>query len=313
MRVLMDAHHSDLLEAMHKLFEDRLGLECWVASGMDFFDAGYAPYGSHEVAKQFLEGPLAGFHDREYRRATLVEARQMGDWAAIVATMAEQQHGFKRLADEVGARFVVVVGNARQYVDRSLDPLILGEGGIRFHQEFDKDGAFAFCPPANRHSVGSFINIFPLLDEYAFFEEAKALLPEWTFGVHGHHGPDGFIKPTSAIAERMKDYAFAWQDKVTGDGYGHVIHYWAALGRPLIGHARFYQGQIAEDLWEDGVTCIDLDRHSIPEAVSMMKAIAADATWYSLMCHAIRARLDARIDYAREAEEIGRALTLVPA
>jgi hypothetical protein len=316
-KALVDVHHADLLEAMHCLLEDRLGLEVFVPFGMEWYLEGYAPYGSEDVARQFLVsiGEHTDFHPRRLRLLTLPEFKAMDGWAVMVATMAEQQWGFKRLADEKGARFAIQVGNVRQFIDYRLDPIVLGPGGIPMHQEFDKDGAFRFSPYAgDRRTVGSFVNIFPLLPDYRHLEEARQRLPDWKFNVHGHHGPDGFIKPTSAIAELMKGYAFGWHDKETGDGFGHVIHQWAAIGRPLIGHASYYRGQLAEDLWEDGVTCIDLDKHSVKEATEMMFWLFSDRHLYDNASHAIRARLDARIDYAAEARVIGEALgLLVPA
>jgi hypothetical protein len=110
----------------------------------------------------------------------------------------------------------------------------------------------------------------------------------------------------------MAATAWGWHDKQTGDGFGHSIHGWAAIGRPLIGHASYYRGQLAEDLWEDGVTCIDLDKHSIAEAVQIMEATSWEG--HGAMCREIRARFDARIDFAKEAERVGEALgLLVPA
>lgn len=313
MRVLVDAHHADLLEAMHRLWEDRLGMEVYVPYGMEWFERGFAPYGREDVARQFLVSIAehSDFHPRKLRLLRLSEFVEMDDWAVICATMAEQQWGFHDLAQRKGARFVVVVGNVRQYVDARLEPFVLGPGGLPYHQEFDKDGDFRFSPPPeNRHRVASFVNIFSLLPDAKHYLDAQALLPGWECHTYGHHGMHGFIKPTSAIADLMRTYGFAWHDKETGDGYGHVIHYWAAIGRPLIGHGHYYNGQLASDLWDDLVTCIDLDRHSIPETVQLMQGIAADPPRYDAMCRAIRARIDARIDYPREAAAIADALGL---
>jgi hypothetical protein len=324
-RILVDQHHADLLEAMHRLFEDRLGLEVYVPTGMAWFDAGYWSFGRHHfgdvLARQYLETATEydGFHDRRHRLITLDEFRALGDWAAVVATVQENQDGFARLAREAGARYVYQVGNTGQWIDWSLEPLVLNsseaEGGIRMHQEFDVDGAFAFTPyEGSGHTIASFVNAFPMLPCWPVFEYARRELPDWTMRVHGHHGPDGFLKPTTALAGVMRATAFGWHDKVTGDGFGHVIHQWAAIGRPLIGHASHYSDKVAADLWEDGVTCVDLDRHSLPDALDTMRAIASDPVRHAEMCRAIRARLDARVDFAAEAQAVGDALGLaVPA
>ena len=101
---------------------------------------------------------------------------------------------------------------------------------------------------------------------------------------------------------------WAYHDKVTGDGFGHIIHNWAAIGRPLIGHARYYRGQLAERFWRDGVTCIDLDRHSIEEAAEMVRTISANPDYHRAMCEAIRAEFDT-IDWASETAEIRASLS----
>jgi Ni,Fe-hydrogenase III large subunit len=53
------------------------------------------------------------------------------------------------------------------------------------------------------------------------------------------------------------------------------------------------------------VTCIDLDRHSVDEAVTRILEISEDE--HAAMCRAIRAEFE-RIDYDAEAAEIARLL-----
>jgi hypothetical protein len=71
------------------------------------------------------------------------------------------------------------------------------------------------------------------------------------------------------------------------------------VGRPLIGHASHYDGKMGGPLWEDGVTCIDLDRHSIGELPGLM-----DSLDNAEMGRAIRDRFDELVDYDAEAERI---------
>jgi hypothetical protein len=101
----------------------------------------------------------------------------------------------------------------------------------------------------------------------------------------------------------MASYAWAWHDKAQGDGFGHVLHTWAAVGRPLIGHARHYQGKAGEHFWRDLETCIDLDNRSMDENVALIRAIAADPDRHRAMCEAIRAEFDT-IDWEGEAAAI---------
>ena len=67
-----------------------------------------------------------------------------------------------------------------------------------------------------------------------------------------------------------------------------------------------YEGLMAEGLWQDGVTCIDLANRSLADSAAMIRDIWADKPRYRAMCEAIRAEFD-KIDYDAEAEQI-RAL-----
>ena len=68
-----------------------------------------------------------------------------------------------------------------------------------------------------------------------------------------------------------------------------------------------YRGKLGEVLWQDGRTCIDLDKHPLTEAVAMMRAVASDPEWHAQMCAAMREVFAANYDPAAEAETI-RAL-----
>ncbi len=109
----------------------------------------------------------------------------------------------------------------------------------------------------------------------------------------------------------MAASAWGWHDKPHGDGFGHVLHGWAAVGRPLIGHASHYRGKMGEPFWQDLVTCIDLDRHSLPEAAEIVRSMRPDD--HGAMCRAIRATFDELVDYDAEEQAIRDLLTLVPA
>lgn len=315
-----------------------VGLEWWT-KGIWRFGEGY---GDDRLARQFLtldgwtpisdapegfrtfrgsdghhpERPIYGI---EYGAVRATPA----DWAYIVATVQDNQRGFHRLADEIRAvrqtlisgrkdepKYVLQVGNTNQDVDWSLDPLALVSSevpirgrGVLYHQEFDSDTTFAYREPNTEPVIRSFVNCFPSTPCIRTFQETEALLPEITFTVHGIDGPDGNIETVTEIAQMMADAAFGWHDKVQGDGFGHVIHDWAAIGRPLIGHAGHYRGLMAERFWQDGVTCIDLDRHPPAEVAELVRAILADPDRHREMCRAIRAEFDT-IDYAAEAETI---------
>jgi hypothetical protein len=328
-RALVDRHHHALFYSLQRLFEDRLGGTVYTPVGHEWWDEGYwrfgEGYGDDRLARQFLNigsyhqahelfGTFDNHHpDRLIRGATLEQARSM-DWDYVVATVQDNQRGFARFAREVGAKYVLQVGNTNQSVDWSLDPLALVSSevpikgrGIVYHQEFDAEGTFGYSDPEpGPLTVRSFVNCFPSTYVYRTFEEVRALVPEGTFAVHGIDGPDGNIETVDEIARLMRGSTFAWHDKVQGDGFGHVIHDWAAVGRPLIGHGSFYRGLMAEPFWQDGVTCIDLDKHTPAEVAALIRDM--DPERHREMCRAIRRVFDETVDFAAEAERIRELL-----
>jgi hypothetical protein len=312
MRVLLDAHHADLLESMHLLLTDRFGWDCYIPVGMEWYEAGVWQFGRNtwgddRLARQFLTRESVerdnAHPDRLHNVVTYPEAVNL-DWAYVIASVPDNYLGYHRFAHEHDAKFVIQAGNTNQYIAWELGPLVLNSSempmhgrGVTYHQEFNLEH-FRYAP-AESQIVGSFVNCMDRMPCWPFLDEAMRLMSERTFRLHGIDGPDGNVKPTKDVGTLMRSYGWAWHDKVTGDGFGHVIHNWAAVGRPLIGHASHYDGKMGGPLWEDGVTCIDLDRHGIGELPGLM-----DSLDNAEMGRAIRERFDGLVDFDAEAERI---------
>jgi hypothetical protein len=268
---------------------------------------------------QYLDAPHEPdneFPDWPIEFVTLEDAREL-DWAYVIATLPDNQHGFAQFAREQGAQYVLQVGNTGQYVDWSLDPLallssempIMGRG-ITYHQEMDP---VAFVPPREvlagsyLRYAASFVNCMPAMGD-CYDLLAKVPFPVDLYGIDG---PQGVIKPNTDLVRLMALYGWGWHDKAQGDGFGHVIHTWAAVGRPLIGHAVHYAGKMGEVFWRDGETSWDLGLHGIEEIVESTQF--GPFPRYEEMCRAIRAEFD-KIDYDAEAEQIADFLGVaVPA
>lgn len=256
------------------------------------------------------------------RGLSLDEAQGM-EWAFVVATLQDNQWGLHRFAAEHDARFVVQVGNTNQWVDWGLGPLVLMSSempivgrGVRYHQEMEP-AASEFRDPAeaDRRRIDSFVNCFPQIRaENAYigsaWDDVRSRLPEVGFLVHGIDGPDGVVKPIHAIVAKMAHAGWGWHDKPQGDGYGHVLHMWAAIGRPIIGHGHHYAGKQGEVFWRHDETCIDLDRVTPAEAAAMIEAIGSDPERHGRMCRAIREVYDATVDLDAEERAIRGLLGL---
>jgi hypothetical protein len=302
MNVLADRHHADLFYALQLQVENRDGDDLYTPMGHDWWDEGYwrfgQVYGDDRLAGQFLVSPIAEAREMEpglwltfdphhperpIYGVSLARARTM-IWKSVIATVEENQSGFARFAREYAAEggYLYHIGNANQPVDYTLRPSI-----ISGPQLFDHHRTFRWRPPIRQDRIVSFVNLLPLVPEmWEGFAGLRDRLPGYGFRSYGHECPDGFLRPVANVAEEMAAAGWAYHDKVTGDGFGHVIAGWAAVGRPLIGHARYYRGQWAEPLWRDMETCIDLDRHSLEEAATIIEGMSkAD---HALMCANIR-------------------------
>lgn len=341
-RVLVDRHQADLFRAMQRLFEDRLGFEVWTPIGHEWWDAGYwrfgECFGDDRLAKQYLiadarytpvgEGEWVtrdtAHPEAPIRCVSLERARDLGGWELIVATVQENQHGLARFASESAARFAVQVGNTGQQVAWDLDPLVISSSempivgrGVCVHQEFDsgRGGTFGFADPslADRRSVRNFVNLIHRIPQSwePFLEAERRLAARgFTFHAHGHEGRDGIVQPSSRIGGLMAASGWGWHVKPVGDGFGHVIHGWAAVGRPLVGDSRPYQGKLGEPLWEHGVTCVDLAVVPLEEALNLMAEVSDDPERHAGMCRAIRERFDETVCYDEEEQVIRRLLGL---
>lgn len=324
MKILVDRHHADLLYSLQRLFEDRLGFDLYIPIGHEWWDHGYwqfgAVFGDDRLAQQYLcidahwreaePGIYLTFDnchpERPVYGITLERARTW-QWDCVLASVQENQVGFKRFASEMGARYLYHVGNARQGIDWTLNPCLLDAtgvflqgAGVQISQEFDHHTTFRFRDIIPQNRIVSFVNLLPQLpEEWAAFSQLRALLPAYEFRSYGHQCPDGFLTPVAAIAEEMSRAAWGFQDKPTGDGFGHIIHNWAAVGRPLIGHGRFYQGQRAEAFWRDGITCIDLDKHSLEAAAVLVEMMTPEG--HGGMCRSIRRTFERIYDPVQDA------------
>lgn len=343
MNILADRHHAGLYRSLQLLFEDRLGGSLYTPVGTEWRDAGFWRFGGEgplgeALAQQYLfphDGiwaPIeeigdepggigvfattdAEFPDSGIWGVSLAAAKQI-PWDYVVATVSDNQAGFKRFADQVGAKYVLQVGNTGQYIDWSLDPLVLNSSempiygrGVYMHQEMDPAVSRFREPPRGSRIISSFVNCFRSMGRtYGYWTEIPRYgMGEYTFREYGIDGFDGVQKPIGMLANLMAQSRWGWHDKEHGDGFGHVLHSWAAIGRPLVGHGLNYAGKAGSIYWRHGETCVDLDVVDLDRAARMIREIDADEDRYRDMCRAIRATYDL-IDYDAEEAAIRELL-----
>lgn len=166
---------------------------------------------------------------------------------------------------------------------------------ISYHQEFDLKTFYPKYPFGDfdgelampEKNIYSFVNVFNgqshFRSDYMQFLDVEASMAGWRFKSYGGQCRDGSCDGTRAVANKMRAARFIWHVKNGGDGYGHVIHNAAAVGRPLIVKKSYYQGKLAERLLIDGETCIDIDGMSNQQIIDKI-VFYSDPQKYRQMC-----------------------------
>ena len=343
MKVLADYHHHDLWESLELLCA-RLGWDLYRPIGMDWFEQGYwnheRKWHGDAIARQYLEPwgsdsdtRLDFSHGREIRLWTLEQARSIGP-DIVLSTLAHNHEGLHRFATEVGATFALQVGNVRfGEVDMAEDrwdlaafglvsgfmPAPIPKPHVIYHQEFSLGDFHYEPPPRGPFRVSSFVQCYPQDGgAYPAFTGAALVAPELDWRVYGAYGEaplDGYaagnIDRCADVAAAMRASDVAWHAKRWSDGYGHVIHNWFAVGRPVIGFYDYYRDQMAGALFEEGVTSFDLGRHSSDEVAAFLRRLRDDEEMHVRMSEAAADRFRLVVDFDEEEQAIRRMLAAV--
>ncbi len=345
MKVLLDFHHHDLWESMELLCA-RLGWTLYRPIGMEWYDEGYwnleRAWHGDAVARQYLtpwgddiDGRrLDKSHGRWQNLLTLEQARDLRP-DIVIASVAHNHEGFARFAREVHAVFGLQLGNVRfSEIDMREDRWDLASFGlvsavlpgpvrvphVTYHQEFSlADFRHEPPPQGERLVVSSFVNCFPEnVDAYAGFRAIAGSHPEHDWRVYGAYGqvPQdeyacGNIDRCASVGDAMRASDIAWHTKQWSDGYGHVIHDWFAVGRPVIGHEWYYRSQLAGPLWQEGVTSFDITDKSVDEVAGIIADLRADPERHLRMSEAAAARFREVVDFDQEEQAIRRMFEAV--
>lgn len=277
-RILADRHHGVLWEALAMLFVDRAILgPCELLA---FADGYYVPPEAErfEIISDFPPRIVEAVSE-SYVRANRPDY--------IIATAPNTRGRLQTLARELGAVYVDQCGNEW---DPPIGSVVLrsmtldGAPGVLYHPEFHR------VPPGepNRHLIAAFHSSLltnGCTDTWTGLQDA---MPDYEFRLYG-------VLPLAVephrVAPAMAEAGWIYHDK-TNDGYGFGVHEAFASGRPVIGHARHYEGKLAGPLWVPGVTYVE------PEA-----ALIRAADWEQ-MASAAQARFAELVDFDAEAKAI---------
>src|SRR5262245_7204692 len=336
----------------------RLGWTLLRPIGMDWFDEGYwnfeRAWHGDAVAKQYLApwdtDTLDGMarydpsHDRWQNLVRLDDARTDPP-DIVMASVAHNHEGMARFAREVGAKFGLHLGNVRfSEIDSREDRWDLADFGILtsilpitppvphvvVHQEFSlKDFRHEPPPDNERMRISSFVNCFPETRTYPAWQVLARSRPQYDWRVYGAYGsaPEdewacGNVQPCAAVGDAMRASAIAWHTQVWSDGFGHVVHNWFAVGRPVIGHEFYYKGGLAPDgnvflpqlagpLWQEGVTSFDITDKTIDEVGQLVDRLYNDPDLRLRMGENAAARFREVVDFDEEEQAIRRMFEAV--
>jgi hypothetical protein len=266
-------------------------------------------------------------HKRWQNLITLNAARAIRP-DVVMASVAHNHEGLHRFAKEVGATFGIHLGNVRfSPIDMREDRWDLADFGIVtsrlpeeppkpyvvVHQEFSLDD-FRHEPPPDDgvFRISSFVNCFPENPQaYAGWRSVAGMRPQYDWRVHGSYGqvPEdeyaaGNIGECGRVGDAMRASDVAWHTKQWSDGFGHVIHDWFAVGRPVIGHEWYYRSQLAGPLWEEGVTSFDITDKAPDEVAGIVDRLYNDPDLRLRMGENAARRFRAIVDFDEEEQRI---------
>lgn len=343
-RVLCDAIHADLWESLRLLFEVRLGWQLYRPIGWDWRTSGVwrfeekQPYGEG-VAHQFLDvwpsdsrvffdsnedGPYLERADTTHppeviRLVTMDQARSLGV-DLVLCTLAENEQGMWRFAQEVGAHYGIQVGNQGAenlwpiaefgLLSVTTPGMVPWKPFVTYHQEFDlglfrADGGGGAEPDL----VMNRVQCTSQTPDHERWRRMAALVPEARWRWYGHCEPrdewfGGNHDTTAEVAASMHQARIAWHPKRWSDGYGHVIHNWFSIGRPVIASAGYYADKLAGPLFVEGETSFDMDRMTDGDLAGVVRMLLRDQERWLRMCDAAADRFAQVVSFDQEAEQI---------
>jgi hypothetical protein len=157
---------------------------------------------------------------------------------------------------------------------------------------------YYYTDPEYHNVIKSFLNCLPMSVDAPLWYEYKSEMSDFIFKMHGILGEDGLL-PEQLKAKAMRDSSFIWHLKSQGDGYGFICHCAYACGRPMIIKKSYYKNQMAEPLFIDSVTCIDLDLCSKEENVKKIRYFSRPENHIE-MCRNAYKRFKELVDFDAE-------------
>lgn len=175
-----------------------------------------------------------------------------------------------------------------------------------YHQWFDTE-VYSPTPPLTSGKIlRSFVNTLQTASlfkkDWADFQQLEQSMSDYVFSSHGASCRDGIVKGDASIARLMKSSWFGIHFKEGGDGYGHVIHQWFAVGRPVLFKGSQYKDKLAGELLRDGITGFDIELHGIEGTASLLKSLTS--VQYESLCQNVRQVFSQVVNFGKDTKRI---------
>lgn len=313
MNILVDKHHESLFQSLILLFEKRLHWTLYTQAGMDWYHQKlWEVYPHPSTAEQYL------LREVEKDHGITLEEFKNTKFDVLLCSIPQHVSIWLKLRDlyQPQAKLIMQIGNAWIFNDdfpiknimaSAKIPYLPRFNYIKYHQEFDLN-IFKYGEPQLNKNIYSFINCLNTADlfkkDWQFFQRLEYLMSDWNFKSYGGQCRDGVVNWNNEIADKMRESFFVYHCKSGGDGFGHVIHNAAAVGRPLIIRKSDYKRKLAEPLLIDGETCLIIDDKDPEEIANLLKLIYNNLNIYQEMCQNVLNTFRRNVNFDEEFDDI---------
>lgn len=284
LNVLVDCTgHSDLYYSLYSLFEKRLGMNLYrPLGGEDWSKKGVhtASVHSEEGKTELIDDVYHISMEMDYAQNAITFNKFIDmDFDIIVATTYINEEPFYNIikSNQLNVKFIRQIGNihetpvhCKNVLIGLLTPMSESINYIKYHPEHYKD--YSYTDPNNHNTIKNFAGNMPFYPiDLNLWDTLKTSLPDFIFKMHGQAGYDGSV-PHLLLSESIKESAFVWHIKPHGGG-GFTARQALACGRPCIVKKSYCKIHYAieDELFKDGINCIDFDLRTFEENVKMIR------------------------------------------
>ncbi len=252
-----------------------------------------------------------GVYYCEGSKGITLEAFKEMDIDIIIASWPPHYRAYTELRDKYkpNARVICHAGNNFGNFDWDVIDNFMGSiapipipaqvNHIFYHQEFDTK-MFNYTKPERNRKLKSFLHIFKQYPDYQSWYQLKDKMKDWEFYQHGSLCDLGVIQGRAGMADAIRDSNFVMHMKQGGDGFGYIMHYAFAMGRPIITKREYYQNCLADELLDENTAFLWHDEQGFEQNANRLLALYNNEDAYYAMCKAAYDRFCTRVHYSNE-------------